>query len=152
MIEDLQCENMEALDQRVTFVEKAISDLTCVVLREELAGKMSMSDDEKVAYEQQIKVLRDDFEQERKDRERLASRNVSMGMRLEKLQKEYAELECRLSSVLNNRAYGLSNRPSKLPPIYACDDGSDQPYFNAGMDISPSECRQEKAWPRTAAN
>lgn len=137
---------MEALDKRVTIVEKAISDLQ----REE-AGKMSMNDDERAAYEQQISVLREDFKQERKDRERLASRNVTLGMRLEKLQKEYAELECRLASVMNNRAYALSSRPTKPPAIYANDDGSEQPYTNAGMDISPAECRQEKAWRGTGA-
>lgn len=128
---------MEALDRRVTLVETAINKLMAEHNRK--SEGMSMADEDRAAYEQQIRVLREDFHQEREDRERMAYRNEALELRLEKLQKEYTALECQLTSMQNNRAYGLSRLQKH--PFYANDDGSDQ-TFNTGMDISPAEIRR----------
>ncbi len=78
-----------------------------------------MSAEERAAYEQQLAIAREDFLQERADRDRVASRCSNLQMQVDVLKREYNELMTRYSSVANTRAFRANRFGSRL----ACDGG-----------------------------
>ena len=95
-----------------------------------------LSDEERFAFEEQMKVLRDDFLQERADRERMASKAESLQRQLTLVKSEYNSLQCRLASMQNIRRATYNRRYGVDPPVYQCDG-----------DESDEECVAEKDGP-----
>lgn len=64
-----------------------------------------MTSDERHIYEEQIAIIREDFLNERRDRERLAAKNLQLTDQLERIKMQYNRLQCRLNALQNMRAY-----------------------------------------------
>lgn len=81
-------------------------------------------DQERVAYQAQMKLLREDFMQERADRERQAGKAHGLEMQLNATKLEYNKLNCKLSAIRNayralyTRTYGVDPNPT---PVIECD-------------------------------
>lgn len=95
------------------------------------------------AYRDQIKVLTEDFQRERADRERMAGK-------LETMKMDYAERERRYWSRQNNLRH--RSQPVSLPssfsqlraPKYECDDGNTLPkVFGQQMQQEQQQSQNE---------
>ena len=96
-------------------------------------------------YEHQIKVLTEDFKQERKDRVAQFERAEKLEMQLSRLKREFNVLGRKCSSLenanraLNSQLYG-EDVTSKLFPRYACDDGQ---ASDEGKDDLNDACQEK---------
>ena len=96
-------------------------------------------------YEHQIKVLTEDFKQERKDRVAQFERAEKLEMQLSRLKREFNVLGRKCSSLenanraLNSQLYG-EDVMSKLFPRYACDDGQ---ASDEGKDDLNDACQEK---------
>ena len=95
---------MEALKRRVEALERAMSG-------QRTTSSCCVSSEERAAYEHQISALREDFQQERADRERMASRCASLQLQLEAAEKEHNMQMTRMSALMNTRAYNRNRVP-----------------------------------------
>ena len=92
----------------------------------------SLGTDERSLYEQQLSSLREDFQAERRDRERMAGKAEHFRLQLERVKKEFNRVQCELMAVRNVRRYrsGYSCHPP-----YQCDDvAGDEEADEAAVD------------------
>lgn len=71
---------------------------------------------EREAYDLQIRVLREDFLNERRDRESIASRLETVTLQLECAKRENSRLHCQLAAVHNVRSYTYDQQYGTPPP------------------------------------
>lgn len=74
-----------------------------------------LTDPERAAYEAQIALIKEDFARERRDRERLRTRVLSLRTKLSSSRKRTVALQRELSSVRNNRRKFGALPPRKVP-------------------------------------
>lgn len=101
---------------------------------------------EREAYELQIRVLREDFLSERRDRENIASRLETVTLQLECAKRENSRLHCQLAAVHNVRSYTYNQQYGTPPPrpfrVGARGEVSDS--WEGGEDISDREEKGEE--------
>ena len=104
---------------------------------EKYLGKSERSDQ---LYEQQIKVLTEDFKQERLDRVKQFERAEQLKMQLDRLKRDYNALGRKCSALentnraLNTKLYGEGAVPKHFQR-YECDDNAEEDRLTSSMDL-----------------
>ncbi len=120
---------MEEAYIRIGFMENKIRDLERQLSPPTAKGEVEETH-ERTAYEEQMKVLQEDFLQERSDREQAIGRAEGLQAQLNVVKLEYNKLNCKWSALrnmyraLHNRAFGVDPDIS-TPPRIQCDYGGD---------------------------
>ena len=116
---------IKALEYRLSAASRNRCTSVSIQTAPPSVASQTMSDSERAAYKQQIKVLQEDFLQERSDRERMSSRVDTLQRQLKFVKQEHNKLECKLASLrnvyraLHTTAYGVP--PLFQDPVYECD-------------------------------
>ena len=101
---------------------------------------LGMSGHSDQLYEQQIKVLTEDFKQERLDRVKQFERAEQSKMQLERLRRDYNALGRKCSALenanrgLNTKLYGEGAVPKHFQR-YECDDNAEEDRLTSSMDL-----------------
>ena len=101
---------------------------------------LGMSGQSDQLYEQQIKVLTEDFKQERLDRVKQFERAEQLKMQLERLKRDYNTLGRKCSALenanraLNTQLYGEGAVPKPFQR-YECDDNAEEERLTSSMDM-----------------
>ena len=123
------------------------ADISCTASTMDLASRveaiekyLGMSEQSDQLYEQQIKVLTEDFKQERLDRVKQFERAEQLKMQLERLKRDYNALRRKCSALentnraLNTKLYGEGAVP-KLFQRYECDDNAEEERLISSVDM-----------------
>ena len=101
---------------------------------------LGMSEQFDQLYEQQIKVLTEDFKQERLDRVKQFERAEQLKMQLDRLKLDYNALGRKYSTLentnraLNTKLYGEGAVPKHFQR-YECDDSAEEDRLTSSMDL-----------------
>ena len=97
---------------------------------------------EREAYDLQIRVLREDFLNERRDRENIASRLETVTLQLECAKRENSRLQCQLAAIHNVRSYTYNQQYGTPPPRPFRTEVSDA--WEGGESIADCEEEEEE--------
>ena len=131
---------MAELISRIDHLEARVAGLEYRT-RKRVDITTSLTDEERFAFEEQMRTLREDFLQERADRERMASKAESLQRQLTLVKGEYNSLQCRLASMQNIRRATYNRRFGVDPPAYQCDGAEE----DEGCVLEKEEPLKERA-------